>query len=243
MGDTVADQGLNAGMQAAACREDRRGNPHKADPISGVCKRVHLRHDRGRGSAGKPKITYDQNIDFQIFAPKLHCHVTKGHFAPHPQPPEAIALIRRLKNAVAAGRRAAAAASPARNPARQFRGARVHWALVHIDDEIGPGEQIAQHVGFCQEANYGCLVISNRFDPALLSEESVTFEFAPLDVRAARDTGQDARLATRYLLDRLSHTVSFWNVVGCTWTGNRSRELRRAAGASAPRLAAMSRHP
>ena len=153
-------------------------------------------------------------------------------------------MLTRLRQAVAAGRSAAAMpaksiSSGASMPGGSSLRDKVHWALIHLDDNVPPGAGLADHESFCRETGFRCLVLSNLFDPLILSRPGVIFEFAPLDIRSGLDTGADGRLAGHYLLERMQLATGFWKTVGATWSGNRAAEVRRLAEEHAPALAAL----
>lgn len=103
------------------------------------------------------------------------------------------------------------------------------WALIHLDDAKTAEDSLNDLQAICQRSGFRSLVISNTFPTTLINQPEVIFEYVPLDMRSSLDEGAGASTSEEYLMARLEHITQFWQVVGCTWDGNRASEIRSVA--------------
>ncbi|MCB4379545.1 hypothetical protein FZX02_03535 [Synechococcus sp. MU1644] len=106
---------------------------------------------------------------------------------------------------------------------------KISWALIHLDDTKTAEHNLNDHQAICERSGFRGLVISNTFPPILINRPEVIFEYVPLDMSSSLDLGAGTATSEEYLMARLDHITQFWQVVGCTWHGNRASEVRSIA--------------
>ncbi|WP_299750909.1 hypothetical protein [uncultured Tateyamaria sp.] len=133
----------------------------------------------------------------------------------------------RFKRAISAGRQAVDTSSNDDAPGQELH--KISWALIHLDDTTTAEHSLDEHQAICERSGFRSLVISNMFPPTLINRPEVIFEYLPLDMRSSLDEGAGTATSEEYLMARLEHITQFWQVVGCTWHGNRASEVRSIA--------------
>lgn len=149
-------------------------------------------------------------------------------------------LHRRWKDAVAAGRKAVLEAGvTAEKITPPMAGQRL--ALLYLGHADGLDGAVSRHLGSGATRQGECIVASNTITQGLIQRPDLTFEFLPLDMMPPPTAHDPHGDAVRYLLHRISHVVTFWNVHWCIWAGESAPEIYHEARTHSPALASMGR--
>lgn len=136
-------------------------------------------------------------------------------------------MLRRISAAIGAGRRAALAPKP--RLATAAGAVQPAWALVHFGDPAAVSDRLAVHRAFCSGRGLRCLVLSDAIPPVCIGSHDILFEFLPWPAKTALSTPGGPAAAADHSFRRLSHILTFWQVVGCDWAGARALALKESA--------------
>ncbi|MGL4237205.1 hypothetical protein [Tabrizicola sp.] len=135
-------------------------------------------------------------------------------------------MLQRISAAIAAGRRSVALAS---DKTRQdpHRASSVHpsWALICFGEPERVTARLVAHLARCRARQLRCLFLSDDIPQMCVVSRDIVFEFLPWPASTALSTPGGFAGAVDHSFRRLSLTMTFWQVIGADWEGDRAREL------------------
>lgn len=149
-------------------------------------------------------------------------------------------MFPRFSRAIAAGRRAAAAAEAARAvaatdlpPDAGPEVGPVGWALLRLGEVAGPDPRLDAHRAFCRARGYRCLLLSNSIPAAFVGARDVVFEHVPWPPQGDTPPAGGFQAGVDYAFRRLGLALAFWQVVGCDCDGAEAAGLLELVPADA----------
>ena len=155
-------------------------------------------------------------------------------------------MLRRLSNAIAAGKRAAAKAAPpvasGATEDGEMAGMQVSRALVHFGDAQDLETRLGAHRACCETRGFRCLVISDRIPTGCITARDMIFEFVPWPLQTAYAAPGDFQDALAHSFRRVSLILSSWCVVSCEWANDAALELLELAPKDVHELVRIARN-